>query len=255
MTQLTGTTGLITGAGSGLGREIALIAGAAGAHVIVADRDPLGADETVRLITDAGGSGRAANVDVTSEDSVRELFAGVAATEGALTWAVNNAGIHPDDSDLADLDIAAFDRIMSVNIRGVVLCLKYGMRLMRDQGTAGRIVNIGSTRSFRAMAGSAAYVASKFAVVGVTETAALEGGPLGIRVNAVCPGVMSTPMVKARREGSAESEADYVDRVGGVLQRIGSPAEVAEAVVWLIADKSSYVTGHTLVADGGYRVR
>jgi glucose 1-dehydrogenase len=255
MTQLTGTTGLITGAGSGLGREIALIAGAAGAHVVVADRDRAGADETVRLIADAGGSGRAVDVDVTSEDSVRELFADVASAEGALTWAVNNAGIHPDDNDIADLDIAAFDRIMSVNIRGVVLCLKHEMRLMRDLGTAGRIVNIGSTRSFRAIAGSAAYVASKFAVIGVTETAALEGGPLGIRVNAVCPGVMSTPMVRARREGSAEPEAAYVDRVGGVLGRIGSPAEVAEAAVWLVADESSYVTGHTLVADGGYRVR
>lgn len=247
-------TGVVTGAGSGLGREIALLAASAGRHVFVADRDLAGAEETVRLIESAGGSAEAAIVDVTSEDSVASLFAHVH-QRGGLAWAVNNAGIHPDDDRLADLDLAGFDRIMAVNARGVALCLKYEMRAMQAAATAGRIVNIGSTRSFRAISGSAAYVASKFAVIGLTETAALEGGPYGIRVNCVCPGVMSTPMVRARREGSVESEADYVDRVGGVLGRIGSPREVAEAVEWLISDASSYVTGHTLVADGGYRIR
>lgn len=248
-------TGVVTGAGSGLGREIALLAASAGHHVVVADRDVAGAYETARLIGEAGGSARAAAVDVTSEESVAALFAAADVRGERLGWAVNNAGIHPDDDPLADLDLAAFDRIMAVNARGVALCLKYEMRAMQSAGTAGRIVNIGSTRSFRAISGSAAYVASKFAVIGLTETAALEGGPHGIRVNCVCPGVMSTPMVQARREGSAESEADYVDRVGGVLGRIGSPNEVAQAVAWLLSDASSYVTGHTLVADGGYRIR
>ncbi|WP_240658517.1 SDR family NAD(P)-dependent oxidoreductase [Microbacterium sp. CPCC 204701] len=248
-------TGVVTGAGSGLGREIALLAASAGRHVFVADRDLAGAEGTVRLIESTGGSAQAVIVDVTSEDSVAALFADVDRRGRGLAWAVNNAGIHPDDDRLADLDLAAFDRIMAVNARGVALCLKYEMRAMQSAGTAGRIVNIGSTRSFRAISGSAAYVASKFAVIGLTETAALEGGPYGIRVNCVCPGVMSTPMVRARREGSVESEAAYVDRVGGVLGRIGSPDEVAEAVEWLISDASSYVTGHTLVADGGYRIR
>jgi NAD(P)-dependent dehydrogenase (short-subunit alcohol dehydrogenase family) len=248
-------TGVVTGGGSGLGREIALLAARAGGAVVVADRDEAGAAETVALIERAGGRGRAASVDVMSEESVAALFAGIAEAGETLAWAVNNAGIHPDDNDLADLDLASFDRIMAVNARGVALCLKYEMAALRDAGHGGRIVNIGSTRSFRAIAGSAAYVASKFAVIGLTETAALEGGPLDVRVNCVCPGVMSTPMVKARREGSAESEASYVDRVGGVLGRIGDPAEVAEAVLWLLSDASSYVTGHTLVADGGYRIR
>lgn len=253
--ELEGTVGVVTGAGSGLGREIALIAAAAGAHVVVADRDVAGAQETVRQIAAAGGAARATSVDVADQLSVAALFAEIERDEKTLQWAVNNAGIHPDDNAVADLDIEAFDRIMSVNIRGVVLCLKHEMELMRRQQTAGRIVNIGSTRSFRAMPGAAAYVASKFAVIGVTETAALEGGAHDIRVNAVCPGVMSTPMVKARRDGSLESEADYVNRVGGVLGRVGSPAEVAAAVAWLIDESSSYVTGHTLVADGGYRIR
>lgn len=255
MTGLNNATGVVTGGGSGLGREISLLVAAEGAIVVVADRDLAGAEETVALIEAAGGRARAAVVEVMSEESVAALFATIAASGESLAWAVNNAGIHPDDSELADLDIAAFDRIVSVNTRGVALCLKYEMAAFRDQRGGGRIVNIGSTRSFRAIAGSAGYVASKFAVIGLTETAALEGGPIDVRANCVCPGVMWTPMVQARREGSAESEADYVDRVGGVIPRIGSPREVGEAVLWLLSDASSYVTGHTLVADGGYRIR
>lgn len=253
MSGLEGTTGVVTGGGSGLGREISLLVAEHGGVVVVADRDLAGAEETAAMINAAGGRARAAELDVTSEESVGALFNGIAASGEKLTWAVNNAGIHPDDNNLPDLDMAAFDRIISVNARGVALCLKYEMGALQQSG--GRIVNIGSTRSFRAMPGSAAYVASKFAVVGLTETAALEGGPVGIRVNCVTPGVMSTPMVKARRDASTESEADYVNRVGGVMSRIGSPREVGEAVLWLLSDASSYVTGHTLVADGGYRIR
>lgn len=255
MTGLDNATGVVTGGSSGLGREISLLAAEAGAVVVVADRDLAGAEETVGLIRATGGRARAASVDVTSEESVAALFADIAASGEQLAWAVNNAGIHLEDSDLADLDVASFDRVLSVNTRGVALGLKYEMRAFRDQGSGGRIVNIGSTRAFRAIAGSAAYVASKFAVIGLTETAALEGGPIDVRANCVCPGVMSTPMVQARREGSTESEASYVDRVGGVIPRIGSPREVAEAVLWLLSDESSYVTGHTLVADGGYKIR
>lgn len=253
MAGLDGATGVVTGGGSGLGREIGLLAAADGGVVVVADRDLAGAEETVALIEAAGGRARARTVDVTSEESVAALFADIAASGEKFGWAVNNAGIHPDDSRLAELDLADFDLIMSVNTRGVAVCLKYEMAAMGASG--GSIVNIGSTRSFRAIAGSAGYVASKFAVIGLTETAALEGGDEGIRVNCVCPGVMATPMVKARREGSAESEVDYVDRVGGVLGRIGDPSEVAEAVRWLLSPAASYVTGHTMVADGGYRIR
>lgn len=255
MNALADVVGVITGAGSGLGRETALLAAASGAHVIVADRDSQGAAQTVDLVRAAGGSARAASVDVTDEASVRDLFDGIVTTEGTLSWAVNNAAIAPDGNELADVDLTQFDRILAVNLRGVVACLKYEMKLLRSQGSGGRIVNIGSTRAFRAVEGSPAYVASKFAVIGLTEAAALEGGAMDVRVNAVCPGVMSTPMVQARRAESAESEASYVDRVGGVLGRIGSPAEVAQAVIWLLSDASSYVTGHTLVADGGYKIR
>lgn len=255
MSEWDGGVGVVTGGGSGLGREIAMAAAERGAAVVIADRDLDGARGTAAAIETAGGRAWASQIDVTAADSVAELFDQITARGEPLRWAVNNAGIHPDDNTLADLDLTSFDRIMAVNARGVAVCLSHEMRMMRDAAQGGRIVNIGSTRSFRAMAGSAAYVASKFAVVGLTETAALEGGPHDIRVNCVCPGVMSTPMVKARREGSVESEAEYVDRVGGVLGRIGDPREVAEAAVWLLSEAASYVTGHTLVADGGYRIR
>jgi len=246
--------GLITGGGSGLGREIALFAATDGGKVVVADRDLEGAEETARLIVEAGGEARAVAMDVLDEASVVAAFAAADAW-GSLGWAVNCAGIHPDDSDVADLDMTQFDRIMGVNIRGVVLSLREEMKRFRELGTGGAIVNIGSTRSLRAMPGSVAYVASKHAVIGATETAALEGGALGVRVNCVCPGVMATPMVAARRAESDETEAEYIDRVGGVIPRIGEPREVAEAARWLLSDSASYVTGHTLVADGGYIAR
>lgn len=246
--------GVITGAAKGLGRETALLCAAEGARVIVADRDVPGAEETVALIEAAGGSARAMAVDVLSEESVEGLFRAVA-QEGPLRWAVNNAGILPDYRELVDLDMAGFDRIMGINARGVALCLKYEMGAMRDHGGGGRIVNIGSTRSFRAGVASAGYVASKFAVIGLTETAALEGGPMRVRVNAVCPGLMETPMVAERLVNRPTAMSDYLDRVGGVEGRIGRPEEVAEAVLWLLSDESSYVTGHSLVADGGYLIR
>lgn len=252
--SIAGKVGIITGAGSGLGREIALLLAADGARVVVADRDMDGAEETVRLIHDAAGDAVAVELDVTDEESVADAFEEVD-TQGKLYWAVNCAGIHPDDNAIADLDVAQFDRILSVNTRGMVLSLREEMKRMRKHGSGGAIVNIGSTRSIRAMSGSVAYVASKHAVVGVTETAALEGAEYGVRANCVCPGVMNTPMVAARRAESQESEESYVDRVGGILPRIGEAKEVAEAVRWLLSDASSYVTGHTLMADGGYKIK
>jgi len=252
--SVSNRVGLITGGGSGLGREIALLVAADGGKVLVADRDLAGAEETARLIVEAGGEARAVSMDVLDEASVVAAFESVDAW-GDLGWAVNCAGIHPDDSDVADLDMAQFDRIMGVNIRGVVISLREEMRRFREHGAGGAIVNIGSTRSLRAMPGSVAYVASKHAVIGATDTAALEGGAIGVRVNCVCPGVMATPMVAARRAESSESEASYVDRVGGVIPRIGEPREVAEAARWLLSGSASYVTGHTLVADGGYMAR
>lgn len=251
---VSGKLGIVTGSGSGLGREIARLIGADGEQVVVADRDISSAEETVRLIHEAGGEAFAVELDVSSEESFEEAFQKVVAA-GELRWAVNCAGVHPDGAPIADLKTTEFDRIMAVNVRGVVLSLRDEMKQMREHRLGGVIVNIGSTRSLRAMEGAVAYVASKHAVVGVTETAALEGGPMGVRVNCVCPGVMNTPMVAARRAESKEPEESYVDRVGGVIPRIGEAREVAEAVRWLLSDAASYITGHTLVADGGYMIR
>jgi NAD(P)-dependent dehydrogenase (short-subunit alcohol dehydrogenase family) len=248
-----GGVGLVTGGGSGLGREIVLLAAARGADVVVADRDLEAASATADDAVAAGGRARAVHLDVADESSVEAVFGRLCGDGAQLSWAVNNAGIHAAPTPLTELEITDFDRVVGVNARGVALCLKHELRAMRERG--GSIVNVGSTRSFRAQAGAAAYVASKAAVIGLTETAALEGGPLGVRVNCVSPGVMATPMVRTRRALSEESEEAYLARLGGVLGRIGEPVEVAEAVLWLISDAASYVTGHTLVADGGYLIR
>jgi NAD(P)-dependent dehydrogenase (short-subunit alcohol dehydrogenase family) len=248
-------TAVITGAGSGLGRATALLLAEHGATVVVADIDADAALRTGEEIALKGGRASSVGVDVSDSGSVAAMVQHAIETHGRLDCAVNNAALPPDDAPLDELDEARFDAIIAVNLRGVAVCLKHEMRAMRAAGGGGAIVNIGSTRSFRATATLPAYTASKFAVIGLTESAALSGGPDDIRVNAVCPGVMETPMVAKRRAASAESLDDYIDRVGGVLHRIGKPEEIAQAVLWLCSDQSSYVTGHTLVVDGGYLAR
>lgn len=255
MDTATAPVALVTGAGSGLGRATALRLADRGATVAVADRETATGLETVDLLTRSGARASFVEVDVSDSGSVAAMVSEVVDTHGGLDWAVNNAALTPDSGELDDLDEDRFDAIIAVNLRGVALCLKHEIRALRTQGGRGAIVNIGSTRSFRATAHMPAYTASKYAVIGLTESAALACGADDIRVNAVCPGVMETPMVARRRAESSETLDRYIDRVGGVLRRIAQPDEIAQAVAWLCSDDSSYVTGHTLVADGGYKVR
>ena len=246
---------LVTGGGSGLGREIALLFAAAGANVLVVDRDIASAEETVALATELPGRLQACRVDVTDPADVRRMVETATRVFGSLDCAVNNAGVAPDDRPVSELDEDQFRTIVDVNLLGVAWCLKHEMRAMKHQKRGGSIVNIGSTRSFRASATAPAYAAAKSAVIGLTESAALAGGRDEIRVNAVCPGLMATPMVAERLKASEQGEEALLDRAGGVLRRIALPIEVAQAVAWLCSDLSSYVTGHSLVADGGYLAR
>lgn len=245
---------LITGAGSGLGRDTTVLFAASGANVLAADRDLSAVEDTVGQCS---GSGHvvAHRCDVSDSGDVEAMVRAAVARFGQLDCAVNNAGLAPDDRPVDALDEASFEAITEVNLLGVAWCMKHEMAAMKQQERGGSIVNIGSTRSFRASATAPAYSATKSGVLGLTESAALAGGADGIRVNAVCPGVMATPMVAKRLADSGDTEEAYVDRVGGVLRRIATPAEVAQAVLWLCSDLSSYVTGHSLVADGGYLAR
>ena len=164
---------------------------------------------------------------------------------------MNNAAITPDNTPIAEMVEAEFDKVIAVNLKGVALCLKYEIAQMLRQGKGGSIVNIGSTSSFRPQPNNSAYVAAKQGVVGLTKTAALENSPLGIRVNTVAPGAIDTPMLRGSMEQLGLPEEEVAGFLS-LLNREGQPAEVAQASLWLTSDLSSYVTGATLPVDAGY---
>lgn len=251
--DLLGRTALVTGAGAGMGAATAMLFAESGASVVVADVNEAAGHATVDSIRSAGGEAHYVPGDVSSEADVRDLVAATVNRYGRLDCAVNNAALPPDSAMIADLDIAVFDRVVAVDLRGVALCLKYEIRQFLAQGGPGAVVNIGSISSVRARPTNAAYVAAKHGVVGLTKVAAIEYGREFIRVNAVLPGGIDTPMIRAAREASGATPADEFSL--SLFGRLGSPREVAEATLWLCSDRSSYVTGHCLAVDAGYLAR
>lgn len=250
---LAGRTALVTGAGTGMGAATALLLAEHGANVVVADLDDEAGRRTVEAIGSRGGSGHFVRADVSSEPDVAAMVAGVVERFGKLDVAVNNAAVPPDSAPLADLDLDVFDRVIGVDLRGVAVCLKHEIRQFLAQGSSGAIVNIGSISSVRVRANNAAYVAAKHGVVGLTKLAAVEYGAQGIRVNAVLPGAVDTPMIRRAREASGIVPSD--EYALSLFGRLGTPREIAEATVWLASDKASFVTGHCLAVDAGYLAR
>lgn len=249
-----GQVALVTGGASGMGRAAALAFAAAGAKVAVADVAVDGGNETATLITEAGGEALFVRTDVSSAEDVEAVVERTVADLGSLDCAANCAAVDVETTRLADLPEATFDRIIAVNLRSVFLCLKYEIRAMLRGGTSGAIVNIASTNAFRPQPRQSAYTASKHGVLGITRNAAIEYARDGIRVNAVCPGAILTPMLEAaieRRGSTVEAAAAQLSLLG----RIGDPAEVAKAVLWLCSDDSSFTTGHALAVDAGYLAR
>lgn len=253
-TRLDGRVAIVTGAGMGMGAATARLLAARGAHVTVSDIDGGAADRTVEAILSAGGSARAILCDVADEAQVAALIAGTVEHFGRLDCAVNNAAISPDNRPIADADMDAFDRVLRVNLRAVMLCMKYEIRQFLAQGSGGTIVNIGSVSSVRPQPNNAAYVAAKHGVVGLTKAGSLEYAPQGIRVNAVLPGAIDTPMLRSALDEHGGTEAEWAPALS-LLGRFGQPAEVAEASAWLCSDAASYVTGHSLAVEGGYLTR
>lgn len=246
---------LVTGAGSGMGEATALLFAEHGARVVVADVDERLGEATAQTIRDRGGDAVFVRTDVSVEEDVERAVATAAERWGRLDCAVNNAAVAPDSAPLVDLDLETFDRILSVNLRAVALCLKHELRQFVRQGPGpSTIVNIGSVSSARARVGNAGYVAAKHAVVGLTKVAALEHGAAGTRVNAVLPGGIDTPMIRAARARAGRAPGDDEFSLS-VFGRLGTPEEVAEANLWLSSDRSSYVTGHCLAVDGGHLVQ
>ena len=247
--ELEGKVALVTGASSGIGRESALAFASAGARVVVSDVVVDDGEETVSQIQSKGGEATFVRADVSQTAEVEALVRHTIETYGRVDCAHNNAGIEGDMAPTAECAEANWDRTIGINLKGVWLCMKYEIPEMLRQG-GGAIVNTSSAAGLVGFANLPAYVASKHGIAGLARTAALEYAEQGIRVNAVCPGVIHTPMIDRIVSGDAQAEAQFtaLEPVG----RMGSPAEVAQAVVWLCSDAASFVTGIAMPVDGGF---
>lgn len=246
---MKGKTALITGAGSGIGRATALAFANAGANVVVADVDHAGGDETVRAIGRTPGTGLFVAADVSRRADVEMLIDTAVKTYGRLDCAFNNAGVQGALSPTHECSEENWDLITGINLKGVWLCMKYQVAQMLKQG-GGAIVNNSSNFGLVGSVGMPAYSAAKHGVIGLTKTAALEYAKQGIRVNAVCPGPVQTPLVDKIVAVRPEIVGAITDREP--VGRMGQASEVAGAVVWLCSDEASFVTGAVLSVDGGY---
>ena len=247
--RLEGKVALVTGASSGIGRAAALAFSREGAKVVTADVDVEGGMETVRTIQDAGGEAVFVRSDVSKAAEVEALISKAVETYGRLDCAYNNAGIEGTMGPTADCTEENWDRVIGTNLKGMWLCMKYEIPEMLTRGS-GAIVNVSSIAGLVGIQGRVAYAASKHGVAGLTKAAALEYAQAGIRINAVCPGIIRTPMLERPLAQRPELEATLIAQVP--VGRIGTPEEIAEAVVWLCSDAASFVTGHTMMVDGGY---
>lgn len=248
MKGLSNSVAIVTGGAAGIGRATAERFAEEGAQVVVADVDADGIAETVDLIEEAGGEATAVTCDVTDEDDVAAMVEEAVDTYGGLDVAFNNAGIEGSTEPIADQSLEDWEATTAVNQTGVWNCLTEELAVMADDG-GGSIVNTASIAGLTA-AGGGPYVASKHGVIGLTRVAATEYGPHGVRVNAVCPGVIETAMIERSREEMGDQLEAFID--AKPLGRAGEPEEIAGAVAWLCSDDASFVTGHPLVVDGGF---
>ncbi|EIK95598.1 short chain dehydrogenase [Pseudomonas sp. M47T1] len=244
----SGQVALVTGGGAGIGRATALAFAAEGLKVIVVDLDASGGEGTVAQIHDAGGQAQFLRCDVTVEAQVHAMMAQAVACYGRVDYAFNNAGIEIENSKLAEGTEAQFDAIMGVNVKGVWLCMKHQLPVMLAQG-GGAIVNTASVAGVGAAPKMSIYAASKHAVIGLTQSAAIEYAKKHIRVNAVCPAVIDTDMF--RRAYEADPRKGEFAAAMHPVGRVGKVEEVASAVLYLCSDGAAFTTGHSLLVDGG----
>ncbi len=243
-----GKVALVTGAASGIGRKIAQLYAAHGAQVIVSDIAEEGGKETVRLINEPGGEAIFVRADVSKPSDCESLVQQTLNQFGHLDMACNNAGITGEQNRLADYSIDDWQRVIAINLSSVFYCMKYEIPAMMKAG-GGSIVNMASILGLVAFKGAPAYVASKHGIIGLTASAAVEYGQENIRVNAVSPGFIRTPMIE-----EMEQDKEMYENLVSLhpIGRLGEPGEIAELVIWLSSDKASFITGAAYPADGGY---
>jgi NAD(P)-dependent dehydrogenase (short-subunit alcohol dehydrogenase family) len=249
--SFAGKAAFVTGAANGIGRAAVQAFAREGADVVLADLSEEGIQETARLVEEAGGKALAVKCDVSRADDVRAALDKTTETFGRLDFAFNNAGVEQPVTPAADVTEEEWDRLIDIDLRGVFLCMKYEIPLMLRQG-GGAIVNTGSGAAVKGIAGQAAYCAAKFGMIGLTKAAALDYANSNIRVNAVCPGYVDTPMMQRFTGGTPEGRQKVIDNVPA--GRPATPEEIAAAVVWLCSDAAAYVVGHAMVIDGGQTV-
>ncbi|MEU9591792.1 SDR family NAD(P)-dependent oxidoreductase [Streptomyces sp. NPDC048219] len=248
--RLDGKVALVTGGGTGIGRSIAVAFAREGAAVVVTGRRTEELKATVAVIEEGGGTAIARPADVTDDEQVAGLVDSVLAEYGALHIACNNAGVPGSGRKLHEFEVDDWHRIVDTNLQGVWLSMRHEIPVMLRQG-GGSIVNVSSIAGVVGYLNAAPYTAAKHGVVGLTRTTAIDYGPAGIRVNAVCPGPVLTPMLEeARRNRGASADEFYLRNIP--LGRLARPEEVASAVLWLASSEASYVTGQTLAVDGGW---
>jgi len=247
--RFAGKVALVTGASSGIGKATALAFAREGADVVIADVLDDGGQGTARAIESLGRKAMFVHCDVSKDSDVKALFNRISNTFGRLDFAFNNSGIEGQQGFTPDCSEENWNRVIDINLKGVWLCMKYEIPLMLKQG-GGAIVNCASIAGVVGFPGIPAYVASKHGVIGLTKTAALEYAKSNLRVNAVCPGVIQTPMIDRFVHGEAQIQKQFTD--GEPVGRLGNPEEIASSVTWLCSQESSFVTGHPLVVDGGW---